>query len=185
MSLVLWLNHWSSAGPWTYASLPWKKNSLFTTDFTGKKTGELGTPTAMRTLTTGEIISHSSNIGVYKIAKRMGRESLYQVYRDFGVGNRYFDLGIKHQGYGRISSWEKWKNIRFANISFGQGLMMSGLEVIQAFGAIANGGQIMKPILIQRVENDAGEVSFANSPEVLSRSITIKTARKMRKPYVR
>ncbi len=132
------------------------------------------------TLSTLEILAKSSNIGTYKLSKRLGKEGLYQVYKGFGIGDRSLGLGFTHQAFGRILHWSKWRNIRFANIAFGQGLMVSGLELIQAFGSIANGGQLMKPILITKIQDDSGHVSLTNPPQVLKRTLSLKTARLIR-----
>lgn len=131
-------------------------------------------------LSTEEIITKSSNIGAYKIAKRLGKKGLLQAYLNFGVSDRALGLGFTHQAFGRILSWEKWRDIRFANIAFGQGLMMSGLEIVQAFGSIANGGQLMKPILITKIQDDTGRVTRTHPPQILKRTLSLKTARLMR-----
>jgi cell division protein FtsI (penicillin-binding protein 3) len=131
-------------------------------------------------LTTAEILIRSSNIGIYKIAKLIGPKMLYETYRNFGIGRPDNLLGFPQQSKGRLMSWQDWRSIRFANIAFGQGLLVTGLEMVQAYGAIANGGHLMKPILVDRIES-AGRLT--RGPQVartVRRTIPASTAKKMR-----
>ncbi|WP_234996055.1 peptidoglycan D,D-transpeptidase FtsI family protein [Pseudobacteriovorax antillogorgiicola] len=132
-------------------------------------------------LSTAEIIIESSNIGTYKIAKKMGPQALYQVYEDFGLGEAAFKTEAANQAAGRMMPWQKWREVRFANISFGQGLMMTGLEIVQAYGAIANGGQLMKPILVERIEDHKGQVLRSQNPTVIRRVLPHRVAKVMSK----
>ncbi|MCX6125650.1 MAG: penicillin-binding protein 2, partial [Proteobacteria bacterium] len=100
-------------------------------------------------LTTSETIVRSSNICIFKIAERIGKQALYETYRGFGFGGQLplpevFPLASN----GSLSAPSGWKPIRFANIAFGQGLTTTGLELAMAYGAIANGGSLLKPQLI-------------------------------------
>lgn len=130
-------------------------------------------------LSTEDILVESSNIGTYKIAKRLGSENLYHAYRDFGVGEKEFIISRNQQSLGRISNWKSWKPVRFANISFGQGLLTSGIEIVQAYGALANGGNLMKPILIDKILDHRQHMVQNNPPKVLRRVISETVARKM------
>ena len=132
-------------------------------------------------LSTEEILIESSNIGTYKIAAKMGHENLYKTYKDFGLGEPQFRINGNQQSLGRIDPWKRWKKVRFANISFGQGLLSSGIEMTQAYGAIANGGQLMKPILIQKIEDYQSNLVEDNPPQVLRRVIGERVARKVSK----
>lgn len=131
-------------------------------------------------MSTEDILIHSSNIGIYKIAQALGPEKTYQVYEDFGIGSRANSVGFPNQSYGRVQSWETWRSIRFANISFGQGMLVSGLEIAQAFGAIANGGLLMKPLLIDRIEDPDGRLEQSYQPQVLKRVIPAEVAKRIR-----
>jgi len=131
-------------------------------------------------LTTEEIISQSSNIGTYRIAKRMGPERLAKTLSDFGIGSRDNQIGFPGQTYGRLSNWERWRPVRFANVSFGQGFYASGLELIQAFGAIANGGNLMKPFFIDHIESPEGGMIESHASEIVRRVLSPATAASLR-----
>ncbi len=131
-------------------------------------------------LTTEETIIHSSNICTYKIAMKMGKEATYKAITDFGFTSKEQTLGFPGQMFGRLSHFDKWKTIRFANVAFGQGFMVTGLEMVQAMGALANGGKLMKPMLVEKVASSDGSVVTNGTPTIVRQVISPKTAQTMR-----
>ncbi len=131
-------------------------------------------------MTTEEILIESSNIGTYRIMKRLGPEKLYGILKDFGFTSRDHQIGFPGQTFGRLSPWASWKPIRFANVAFGQGLYATGLELVQAFGAIANGGNLMKPYLIDHIESPEGGMLENHASEIVRRVLSPATAQVMR-----
>ncbi len=132
------------------------------------------------TMNTEEVITHSSNIGTYHIVKRLGPERLYKAYLDLGFTGKDQLLGISGQSRGRLSRWEKWAPSRFANLAFGQGIAVTAMEMVQAYGAIANGGTLMKPYLIDHIESTEGGMLEAHSAEMLRRVYSPEAAFKIR-----
>lgn len=131
-------------------------------------------------LSTEEIIMHSSNVCTYKIAKLLGPELTQQGLNRFGVGVRNISTGFPGEENGSLSSWQSWAPVRFANIGFGQGVTMTGLEVVQAYSVFANGGNLIKPYLLDRIESSDGTTRFVSNTQTLQRVIDAKTARRMR-----
>ncbi len=128
-----------------------------------------------------ETLVRSNNICTYKIAERLGKTKLESTFKSFGFGgeltkDQYFPMTAD----GTVSSSESWKPIRFANVAFGQGLTVTGLEMLMAYGAIANGGNLMKPILIEKIESAAGELKYNTTSEVLRTVISPRTSLTMR-----
>ncbi|MBI2603849.1 MAG: penicillin-binding protein 2 [Deltaproteobacteria bacterium] len=136
-------------------------------------------------LTTTEIIVNSSNICAYKIAKRLGKKALWETYRSFGFDSGNTILDLPGATAGRISRPESWGELRFANIAFGQGLLVTGLEMVQAFAVFANGGNLIKPYLIERIESDDGNILFSYNTLQKTKVLSPKTVNFMRKALVR
>ncbi|MFW7378285.1 MAG: peptidoglycan D,D-transpeptidase FtsI family protein [Oligoflexus sp.] len=130
--------------------------------------------------TTEEVLIHSSNIGTYKIAQLIGPEALFKNYKNFGIGSAENLIGFPQQSVGRIQNWQKWRPVRFANVSFGQGLVVNSLEMVQAFGAIANGGHLMKPLLIDRIENPGRGSQGPETSHMLQRVMSAGVAKQIR-----
>ena len=132
-------------------------------------------------MTTAEVIIHSSNICSYKIAQSLNKETVYNSIKAFGFCSNKKIIGLPGEKTGQLSNWNNWKPIRFANISFGQGLFVTGLEVIQAFSVFANGGYITKPHVIERIESSSEEIVQEPSIIQKKRLISQHTASTMKK----
>ncbi len=122
-----------------------------------------------------DIIKVSSNIGAYKIEKRLGRKRLYDSIRKFGFGKKT-GLGLPGESMGILSSPEKWSPLQFATIAFGQGMAATPLQMTMSFAAIANGGALLKPYIVASILNSDGEEKVTTKREVVARPITEKTA---------
>ncbi len=111
------------------------------------------------------ILVKSSNICAFKAAQMLGKKELYDGYKKFGFGNPETTAGIRGAAPGRISNPDGWRDIRFANISFGQGFLVSGLEVITAWNVLANGGRYIEPSFVDRIETNSGQVLWQAEPK--------------------
>ncbi|MDO9069376.1 MAG: penicillin-binding protein [Deltaproteobacteria bacterium] len=129
-------------------------------------------------LTVSEIIKYSSNIGTAKIGVKMGEERLSTYLRNFGIGGR---TGIDLPGEASGSLKQHWYGIDLATISFGQGISLSAIQLVSAVSAIANGGNLMKPYLVERILDDSGKEIRKFEPQIVRRVITPETSEKVTK----
>jgi len=106
-----------------------------------------------------QILAVSSNICTTKIYETLGKESLHRWIRRFHFGERP-DLALPAVTSGLVSDWRKWSDIQAANVSFGQGMSASPLQVAAAFAALANGGVYHTPSLVSQIINAAGEPTW-------------------------
>ncbi|HBE73629.1 MAG TPA: penicillin-binding protein 2 [candidate division Zixibacteria bacterium] len=129
-------------------------------------------------ITVGQALAYSSNICLVKIGERLGREKLYQYARAFGFGCK---TGIEFPGEaaGVLTKPSGWSLIQSANISFGQGLSVTGMQLAAAYGAIANGGYLLRPRLVRALEDPAGGVYHGNKTDTLRRVISKETSLKL------
>ncbi|MBI4819731.1 MAG: transpeptidase family protein [Deltaproteobacteria bacterium] len=130
-------------------------------------------------LTVPEILKVSSNICTAKIGLRMGRERLHTWTRRFGFGE---PTGVELPGElkGLLRHWEKWREISLVNISFGQGLAVTPLQVVQAAGVIASGGLFVRPRLIMATRAKTPGSDWVPTPRPESeRVISERTARQV------
>jgi cell division protein FtsI (penicillin-binding protein 3) len=126
-------------------------------------------------LSFAEVIQYSSNIGVTKIAERLGRERYGRYLTAFGFGQR---TGIELTGEspGILRSPERWGRIDLATHAFGQGISVTPLQMVAAFGAIANGGRLMRPFLVRRVVAPDGTVTLEHEPTLVRRVVSERSA---------
>lgn len=109
---------------------------------------------ATRFLTTEDTIVTSSNVCAYKIGLKLGEEGVYDALTNFGISKKIESIGFPALSYGRVDDWKRWKPIRFANISFGQGVLTTALELVRAYSAIANGGRLVDPYYFEKIGKD-------------------------------
>lgn len=129
-------------------------------------------------ITASEALAYSSNIGLVKVGARLGREKLYQYARAFGFGGK---TGIEFPGEaaGVLTKPSGWSSLQSANISFGQGLSVTGMQLAAAYGAIANGGLLLRPRLVRSLEGPSGGVYGEVRTDTLRRVISKETAAKV------
>jgi len=125
-------------------------------------------------LSVSEIIKYSSNIGSAKIAFKMGEDTLSPYLRNFGFGGR---TGIDLPGESPGSLKRHWYGVDLATISFGQGVSLSTVQLVSALSAIANGGNLMRPYLVEQIIDDSGTVTQKFEPQIVRRVISPETAR--------
>jgi len=121
-------------------------------------------------LTTEAIITKSSNIGAAKIGIRLGDDRLYDYACDFGFGAR---TGIPLPGEvgGILHPVKDWTKVSIAQIPMGQGVAVTRLQMLMAVGALANNGWLMRPMLVNRLEDRNGNVVQQYSPQRVRRVI--------------
>jgi cell division protein FtsI (penicillin-binding protein 3) len=129
-------------------------------------------------LTVSEILKYSSNIGAAKIGSRLGQERLYSHLKDFGFGARS-GIDLPGEAYGYLRDTSQWYGVDLATISFGQGVSATALQLATAISAVANGGLLMKPYVVEKVSDESGAELESTSPQVLRRVIAPETAGKL------
>jgi cell division protein FtsI (penicillin-binding protein 3) len=130
-------------------------------------------------LSVTEVIKFSSNIGASKIAQHLGRERFYSYIRKFGFSQ---ETGIELPGEvsGYIPHASQWREINLGTISFGQGVSVTALQMAAAYSAIANGGLLMRPYLVKKIQEDSGTVVQEAGPAIIRRVISEQSARMLR-----
>jgi len=86
-----------------------------------------------------EIIKYSSNICTYKIAQKLGRTRFHEALFRYGF-TRAPGTGLPGEWAGRVSKPETWREMRFANMAFGQGIAISPLQLTKALTTLTGGG---------------------------------------------
>jgi cell division protein FtsI (penicillin-binding protein 3) len=105
------------------------------------------------------IMEQSSNIGMVKIAQKLGSEDFYAYIRKFGFCS-LTGIDLPGEAKGLLSDVKNWNALSLPTISFGQGIGVTGIQMINAFSAIANDGVLMKPSVIKNIERaDPGTTS--------------------------
>ena len=133
-------------------------------------------------LSLGDVLAHSSNIGIAHVALGLGRGPFYGTVRAFGFGQR---TGIDLDGEtgGILASPSSWSALTLPTMSFGQEVGVTVLQMARAYSAIANGGRLPTPQLVAEIHRDGRTQKIA--PRPAPRVISEETARSLRRLMAR
>ncbi|MFT6068782.1 MAG: cell division protein FtsI (penicillin-binding protein 3) [Bacteriovoracaceae bacterium] len=139
-------------------------------------------------LSVEEIIMYSSNIGTTKMAFDLTYPRLNETLRDFGFGKK---TGVQLPGESRgiYNENENVSPLTLSNISFGQGVAVTGVQMLSAYSALANGGYYLPPTIIKDANKDVKpkriiEKSTADQiTNILIRAVEDGTGSEAKIPY--
>jgi cell division protein FtsI/penicillin-binding protein 2 len=129
-------------------------------------------------LTVEGIITKSSNIGAAKIGIRLGETRLFDYMCNFGFGMPT-GIPLPAESRGILHPVSKWSKVSIAQIPMGHGVAVTRLQMAMAMAAIANDGWLMRPMLVHRVQDSAGNVVTQYQPQRVRQVINEATARQM------
>jgi len=121
-----------------------------------------------------QVLEQSLNTGVIFAARQIGPEVFEEYVKRFGFGQKY-DLELNSEAQGNISTLAKHKEIYMATASFGQGISVTPLQLVNAFAAIANNGKLMDPYIVDEVVKHDG-FSIKTEPRMIRQAISSQTA---------
>ena len=125
-----------------------------------------------------EVLKYSSNIGSAKIGLKLGDDRLHRYLKAFGFGDKS-GVDLPGEASGGLRPVSRWYGTDIATISFGQGVSTTALQLIAATSAVANGGLLMKPYLVERVTDNTGQELQRFVPQTVRRVISAQTAATM------
>ena len=132
----------------------------------------------MGMLTLHQVLAHSSNIGAAKLALQLGKDRFYQYIRRYGFGET---TGIPLPGEiaGLVNPPYRWSELDITRVPMGQSVAVTPLQLVSAMSTVANGGTLMKPIIISEIDDADGRPVVNYSPVQVRRVISIDTSRKI------
>lgn len=144
----------------------------------------LAGPTTMQS-----VINNSLNVGTIHVARQLGggndinqtaRQIMYQYYHDkFGFGEPTGIEVAEAPGHVYAPDSEQGNEVRYATMTFGQGLNLTMAQVAAGFCSVINGGQYFRPTLVYGTMNDDGTLSTTNNPSI-RQTVSQQTSSQMR-----
>src|ERR1700740_97723 len=134
-------------------------------------------------LTVADILAQSSDVGAIKIAVRLGSPKFYEYIRAFGFGAPT-GIDLPGESRGLLHRLENWSAISIGSVSMGQEIGVTPIQLITAVSAIANGGVLMRPHVVQTIKRSdkpaQAEVAWAAAePKRVIRPETAATLRRL------
>ena len=128
----------------------------------------------------GEIIEQSSNIGIIKIASRVGDNNIYKYAQKYGFGS-VSNLGLGSEINGTLRKLSDWSKISLAEIAMGHEVGVTALQLAMAYSAIANGGILLKPYIINNINDITGDVIYSDKPQAVRKVANESVMKKLSK----
>lgn len=120
------------------------------------------------TLSLRDVIRYSSNIGIVKFSSRLTPREQYETYRDLGFGA---PTGVPYpaEAAGTLRAPARWTKQSAASLAMGYEMAATPLQLATAYGAIANGGELLEPALVREVRDAEGTVRYHHTRQVVRR----------------
>ena len=121
--------------------------------------------------------ANSCNTGMGWLAQKIGRNLFYNYIMRFGFGART-DIEFDNENTGKVAHYSQWADSDLATHGFGQGLTVTPIQMVSALSAIANGGVMMQPFIVDSVEKTPDNW-VKTDPQILGQIISPQTAKTM------
>jgi len=129
--------------------------------------------------TLAKAVGNSCNPAFIEIGRRLGRDKFYEYFEAFGMMEKTgIDLPGEASLAGAIWNKENMGEVELATASFGQRFEVTPLQMICGFAAVINGGNLMKPYVVQTISTREGAVVKNTEPEVVRQVVSEETSRR-------
>lgn len=116
-------------------------------------------------LTTEEVLKKSSNVGMVLIGDKFTNEEFDGYLRQYGF---YEKTGVDYpyEKKTRAIPTKRWDGLKKSTMSFGQGIVVTPIQMITAFSSVINGGNLYQPYIVEKITDKDGTVVRRNLPQL-------------------
>ncbi len=129
-----------------------------------------------------QVLQKSLNTGAIYAQRKAGDDTFLNYIVSFGFGQKS-GMDLSGEVSGNISNLFSGRKINFSTASFGQGIAVTPIQLINAYSAIANGGKLMKPYVVDEIIRPDGS-RVKTKPEIIGSPISEKTSNQMKSMLV-
>jgi cell division protein FtsI (penicillin-binding protein 3) len=130
------------------------------------------------TLDFENVIKKSSNIATAEVAMRLPRETFFQYARNMGFGT-HTGIDLILEEAGRMQRPYQWSAVTLPWMSIGYEVQVTPLQMVMAYAAFANNGNLMRPYIVDEVHDEFGNIIQKTRPITIRRAIRPETIRKL------
>lgn len=123
-----------------------------------------------------EVIVNSDNVGMVFVGQKLGLDRFLEYFKRFGL-TRKTGIDLEDEIIPAPKPEGNWTYVDLATASFGQGFLATGMQLLTAVSAIANGGELVEPRLVEQIVSDRQVLTLP--PKSKTRVIKPETARLM------
>jgi cell division protein FtsI (penicillin-binding protein 3) len=126
-----------------------------------------------------QVLEQSANLGAIFVAQKIGRDRFYERLVEFGFGHETgVDLQGEEAGILTMPMRAGWNDVLFYTNSFGQGIAVTPMQLVNAVSALGNGGKLMQPYIVAEIRGMDGTV--VTEPKMVRQVISPETSTAMR-----
>lgn len=125
------------------------------------------------------ILEKSSNVGMVYVGEKLGDENLFKYLQKYGIGEST-DIDLQGEVSGFLKEFKDWYSLDFATATFGQGVVVTHIQMIRAFSSVINGGYILKPFIVSEIKSQ-NKTKIKPNPQKIRKILDDKTSILMRK----
>ncbi|MBI2057392.1 MAG: penicillin-binding protein 2 [Candidatus Yanofskybacteria bacterium] len=135
------------------------------------------------TQTMNQVLEKSLNTGAIFAEEKLGDKNFLNYAVNFGFGQTT-GIDLAGESSGDISNLYSGRKINFITASFGQGIAVTPIQLVNAYSALANGGRLYRPFIVQELVKPNGEV-IKTEPELIGTPISEKTSSQIKAMLVK
>ena len=117
-------------------------------------------------LTLEKLIALSGNVGMVEIAKKIDSQKFYNYLLSVGFGKKT-GIDTSTEYTSKLFPYKHMTPVRKAQVAFGQGINMTQLQMLMALNTVINNGNLMKPYIVERIENAEGKIVQRFEPQIV------------------
>ncbi|MEP7167649.1 MAG: penicillin-binding protein 2 [Candidatus Woesebacteria bacterium] len=121
-----------------------------------------------------EGLTHSDNTAMVFVGRKLGQDKFLEYIEKFGIGTKT-GIDLQDESTPKLRPKKEWGEIDTATATFGQGIALTPIQMLNSVNVIANGGTLYKPYVVEKVASDDEE--FLTKPQEIRRVISEQTAK--------
>lgn len=123
-----------------------------------------------------EVLENSSNPGFVEIARRLGKDNLYNYITNFGFGKKT-NVDILGEASGIMFNYDNYGIVEQATSAFGQGVSVTAIQMVSAFSSLINGGIYYEPYIVKKIRHTGtNEILVSRDKKEIRRTISKETS---------
>ena len=126
-----------------------------------------------------DVIRYSSNIGIVQFGARLTPRETFETLRDLGFGTPT-GVAIPGEANGTLRKPAQWQSPSAASLAMGYEISVTPLQLVAAYSALANDGQLIQPHIVREIRDSDGQLLYRARPRPLRRVFSERVAKEVR-----
>lgn len=112
-----------------------------------------------------QVLENSDNVAMVDVSNKIGSQDMYDNLKKFGLLDKS-NVDISGETIGQVPKLQSWRAVNRATIAFGQGISTTPIQIVMAYAALANGGKLVAPHIVDKIIDANGKESVVATKEI-------------------